>query len=268
MTAKKGFTLIEMLVVISVIAILMAILMPSLSRARSQAMSVVCSSNLRQLVLANVGYATENGGSFVPGASDIWDNSGHHRWHGVRDDLNEAFDAKRGPLAEYLADGKVKECPGAIDLVKSKQWNVSFEKGCGGYGYNMTYLGSRLWQEGYHYGQKESYEQTTRMSEVAKPFATLMFADCAFYQHGKYAIEYSFAEPRFWVSGGRVWTSSMPSPSIHFRHKGRANVGWADGHVESRLMWDFTGGNDFYEKCAEMNLGWFDPVDNSLFDLK
>jgi prepilin-type processing-associated H-X9-DG protein len=186
----------------------------------------------------------------------------------VRDNLDEAFEAERGPLVEYLAEGKVKECPGASDLVKGKTWSDSFEKGCGGYGYNMTYLGSRLWQDGYHFGQAESYSQTTSMSEVSKPFATLMFADCAFYQHDKYVIEYSFAEPRFWVSGGRVWTSSMPSPSIHFRHKGRTNVGWVDGHVGEHLMGDFTGGNDFYTECAEMNLGWFDPVDNSLFDLK
>jgi len=265
---QKGFTLIEMLVVISIIAVLMAVLLPVLGRARSQAISVVCSSNLRQLVLANIGYSTENNGFFVPAASDIWDSSGYHRWHGVRKSLNEAFDPKLGPLAEYLANGKVKECPAATGLVQSSQWNVSFEKGCGGYGYNMTYIGSRLWEKGYNYGQKAAYERTAKMSEVGKSFDTLMFADSAFYQNGKYIIEYSFAEPRFWVSGGRVWTSSSPSPSIHFRHKGRANVGWVDGHVDGRRLVDYSGGNNFYKKCARMKLGWFSPVDNSLFDLK
>ena len=48
MTNKKGFTLVELLVVISIIALLLAILMPSLQQAREQAKKVICGSNLRQ----------------------------------------------------------------------------------------------------------------------------------------------------------------------------------------------------------------------------
>ena len=44
----KAFTLIELLVVIAVIALLLAILLPALQRARRQARTVVCQSNLRQ----------------------------------------------------------------------------------------------------------------------------------------------------------------------------------------------------------------------------
>ena len=68
---SKAFTLIELLIVISIIALLMAILMLALGAARSGSRALACKSNLRQLVIANIGYATENDGFYVPAASDM-----------------------------------------------------------------------------------------------------------------------------------------------------------------------------------------------------
>ena len=88
----KGITLIEVLTVISVMALLMAILMSPLGAARSGSRALACKSNLRQLLLAGIGYATENDGAYVPAARDMWDNAGLHRWHGMRDTLDDPFD--------------------------------------------------------------------------------------------------------------------------------------------------------------------------------
>jgi prepilin-type N-terminal cleavage/methylation domain-containing protein len=75
---KRGFTLVELLVVISVIAMLLAILMPALSKAREMGMKTVCTSNTKQLQLAWSVYAQNNNGSLVYAATTRVKQSGDH----------------------------------------------------------------------------------------------------------------------------------------------------------------------------------------------
>jgi prepilin-type N-terminal cleavage/methylation domain-containing protein/prepilin-type processing-associated H-X9-DG protein len=70
-TSDRAFTLVELLVVVAIIALLLSILLPSLGRARDLAKSTVCTSTMRQIMLANITYATEQEGWFVP----AYDNS-------------------------------------------------------------------------------------------------------------------------------------------------------------------------------------------------
>ena len=69
-SARHGFTLVELLAVIAIIAVLIAILLPSLMRAKEIASRVKCSSNLRQIGIAVHAYGVDSKGHFPRTAAD------------------------------------------------------------------------------------------------------------------------------------------------------------------------------------------------------
>jgi len=67
MRSKKGFTLVELLTIISVTAVLVAMILPSIKSAKETARRTICASNLRQIGTATHSYAAENEGKMPSG---------------------------------------------------------------------------------------------------------------------------------------------------------------------------------------------------------
>lgn len=95
---REGFTLVELLVVISIIALLLAVLMPALSKARGQAKRTVCGVQLKQVGLIWLLYANDYKNELPPAyAGGSW---------------NYLYDFVHDAMAAYgVKDGKVFYCP-------------------------------------------------------------------------------------------------------------------------------------------------------------
>jgi prepilin-type processing-associated H-X9-DG protein/prepilin-type N-terminal cleavage/methylation domain-containing protein len=107
--AAVGFTLVELLVVIGIIALLISILLPALNRAKQAANTVACLSNLRQLGQAATMYSQENKGMF--------------------------------PLAR---EGSFYQWPRLLSKYLGKEWPASFPYGGDATGSGMR-VGSVFW---------------------------------------------------------------------------------------------------------------------------
>jgi prepilin-type N-terminal cleavage/methylation domain-containing protein/prepilin-type processing-associated H-X9-DG protein len=97
--ARRGFTLVELLVVIGIIALLISILLPALSKAKVAAAGAACASNMRQLGMAINLYATDYKG-FAPRPASRGMGWKYDDWIYWRPD--PILNLNRSPIAKYL----------------------------------------------------------------------------------------------------------------------------------------------------------------------
>ncbi len=117
-----GFTLVELLVVISVIAVLLAMLLPGLSAAREQARKIQCATNARQLMLASVVYS-EAHKSVVP-YGYYYDQGGANQYsfYGVvRRELYLNYGVNR-PTLWWCPNARMRQNPPMSALYFQEGW--------------------------------------------------------------------------------------------------------------------------------------------------
>jgi len=222
---KRGFTLVELLVVIGIIALLISILLPSLNRARQAANSVACQSNLRQIGQAMMMYQNANKGSYP-----MWDTHVVVPWY---PNVFRVAWARMLWNDNYLTNGKVFMCPAKppsdVDLSTYPKYyqdpsNPHSDKEEGpfaypDYGYNYKYIGTSLWVSP-HYGDMRDYEPA-KAWKVKQPTETIVAVDSIAKwvpNRGYYIIEPESINAIYYGPEAR-----HPGPSV--------NVLWGDGHV-------------------------------------
>ncbi len=111
-----GFTLVELLVVVAIIALLVSILLPALGQARDQAKIAVCLSNCRQWTIAASTYAASNNDCYpgrvgnIPGRK--YDYSWPYQYYKVNAGSGLVYcDLIKSFLKPYLATPKSFYCP-------------------------------------------------------------------------------------------------------------------------------------------------------------
>jgi prepilin-type processing-associated H-X9-DG protein/prepilin-type N-terminal cleavage/methylation domain-containing protein len=217
---RRAFTLMELLVVISIIMILAGMLVPAANRALNQARATSCGSQLRQIGTAVQMYGV-NHAEYLPGCADSYGYQFFGRFKGA----TEEVDFTLGYLSEYVnSERDIWQCPSTSE----DDFMPRAMGPCTGYGYNYYYL-TELKEKGNWWDPDYQYSWQGLPESVIRDYTTtLVFADSARDWMGPIEENW-FLDPTSQCLAWPGWESLY----VHFRHSLRCNVLWADGHVTS-----------------------------------
>jgi prepilin-type N-terminal cleavage/methylation domain-containing protein/prepilin-type processing-associated H-X9-DG protein len=279
MKAKKGFTLVELLVVISIIAMLLAVLLPSLNKAREAARAIVSRTHEKQITLAASLWSNERDGYVVAG---MWDVPAKDPGDGsIGEEARNAI-ARGASLEKYTAardttKGSLYSCPTAIakfgkDFFYSRKDISGMISGRGDgyegatcYGVNsfavmytgdVKYLGSKgeagatanggLYDD---WGPNNTYmleHGKSKLSQIQQPSSKVYFMDFS------YMIVYDWLYDPFKV----VYRATNGTGESAYAKKNTLAEALATGKPIVQSRWH--GSCDKKTGYGYGNMGWFD----------
>ncbi|MEX2606748.1 MAG: prepilin-type N-terminal cleavage/methylation domain-containing protein [Kiritimatiellia bacterium] len=202
---KSGFTLVEMLVVIAIMALLAGLLVPAVTSGVERAQTVKCKSQLREISSAALMYASDHGGILPPHRRE---NSGA---------LGQQILMQEGYLGRYTFKGW-----GPYSHIRYS-------------GYACPKWG-KIEGEPATYVQSGGYGINGNLSYVARADGT---TPRVIHTPKSIVQVKNTATTVYWMdsasAGGQAFLKVPPAPgdnqAIHYRHRGGTNIAFVDGHV-------------------------------------
>ena len=221
---RRGFTLVELLVVIGVIAVIVALLLPTLGRATDSARRIQCASNIRNLLQWTECYAAENRG-WLPAL-----HSPNVCWPYWFDSNSNGFDWRNRMLSDLGDTRDLFYCPSNPAWNINTYWNfpdglLTDTVSVWGYSYYP-----RPVQDVFVWANPPTASSPMKLSNqpwtasqlTDSPYYDVIWSDNCRSDNGQFGS----------AEGANHVFGNEPTPAVMPNGNGGTNVGYLDGHVE------------------------------------
>ena len=227
----EGFSLVELMVVISIIAILIALLLPVVANARAKGRQAVCVNNVREILVARKYYANDNQGNTIPNRPEKLDSP------------NKVCSWRWLLTKQYGIDPRSFVCRSAP--------NAYSELGRGElYSSSDSDVPANYTQIAEVFGNDSQSRRLSIIPDMSQQIEIIEFRDY-----------WSDMNMDTW---GWVWADGYGV--YGYWHSGRTVMGYADGHVEVKMLSETVTPNCEWDTPAGPHDGKFHPHYNYMLD--